>query len=145
AVSTPVYRLMLAGAALSIVLAPPLHTAAEPAVAILVGRRKKSSLSCFPENVSAEDSLRRHASLCGYGRVGSVVGAALRRRGFPLVVIEQDQRTVERLRWEGVPALLGYADQQNLLDRVQLERARVLVVAIPDALATRLVVDYAQR
>ncbi len=87
--------------------------------------------------------LRGHAVICGYGRVGRIVGEALQRRSFPFVVVDQDRETVHRLREEGITALMGMAENPELLDRTQLESARILVVAIPDALATRRIVDYA--
>jgi CPA2 family monovalent cation:H+ antiporter-2 len=61
------------------------------------------------------------------------------------VVIDQDPRVVRQLRERGWPALLGSADNPVLLERVGLDRARVLILAIPDALVTRLAVEYARR
>ena len=74
-----------------------------------------------------------------------MIAAALRRRGFTVVVIEQDPRVARRLQAEGVPALLGSADNLRLLERANVAAARVLVVALPDALTTRLVVEHARR
>src|SRR6185436_5777552 len=67
------------------------------------------------------------------------------RRGFTFLAIDQDPRVVRRLRAEGISAVLGSADNPVLLDRAGLDRARVLVVAIPDALAARQIVEYARR
>lgn len=52
---------------------------------------------------------------------------------------------MRRLRDQGVHALLGNADNYALLDRVHLEHARVLVVAIPDALTARRIIDRARQ
>lgn len=104
-----------------------------------------SPLAVDPSLATPEIALRRHAVICGYGDVGRVVGGALERRGFSYVVIDQDPRIVRQLRERGVPALPSSADNPVLLERVGLEWARVLVVAIPDALATRQIVEYARR
>ncbi len=68
----------------------------------------------------------------GYGRVGSLIGHALQRRGFAFIVIEQDRRLVERLRAGGINALYGDASDPAILDRAGLAGAIVLVIAVSD-------------
>jgi len=141
--SPAVFSLLLAGAAVSIVLAPGLHAAA-PQVAARLERR----LPPGPLGVLARPErhqLRGHAILCGHGRVGRVIAATLRQRGLPFVVVEQDPRHVRHLRAVGIPALLGNAANPLLLDQTNLEQARVLIVALPDPLATRQIVDHARQ
>lgn len=145
AVSPNVFSLMLAGAAASIVISPILHDVAQPLVRSIERRMPLSSMSALPLHPDGDPPLRGHAVICGYGRVGRVIGTALRRRGFPILVIEQDQRIVRQLREEGVPALLGYADQPVLIEQMHLATARALVVAVPDAITARRIVDEAQR
>ena len=145
AVSATVFSLMMAGTAASIVVSPSLHRIADPAARWLERRLPESPLAHLPAAADLDCRPRRHAVICGFGRVGRVVGVALRRRGFSFVVIEQDQRLVRRLREQGVPALLGHADNPVLLERANVAQARVLVVAIPEALAARQIVDYARR
>jgi CPA2 family monovalent cation:H+ antiporter-2 len=145
AVTPGVFSLLLASAAGTIVVAPSLHALAGPAVRRLERWLPPPALAEDPSLAEPERAPRLHAVLCGYGDVGRVVGEALARRGFSFVVIDQDPRVVRRLRTQGVAALLGSADNALLLERVGLDRARVLVVAIPDALATRQIVEYARR
>jgi CPA2 family monovalent cation:H+ antiporter-2 len=143
AISLPVYDTLLAGAVASILLSPALHMFANP----LASRFDR----WFPNAGSAPDAmvpevaadLRGHAVICGYGRVGHVVGEALRRRGFPIFVIESNPRIVRRLQKEGIMVVLGSADNHVLLEQAGLPRARVLVVAVPDATTTRAVAEYA--
>lgn len=139
-VSTQVFNLIMAAAVVSIVLAPPLYRLTASAARRLERRvPEPASAAAMPRDTG----MRGHTIICGYGRVGRLIGAALRRRDFRIVVIEQNRDIVARLREDGVVALLGSADNPILLDRAGLGQARVLVVAIPDALATRQVVDYA--
>jgi CPA2 family monovalent cation:H+ antiporter-2 len=143
AVTVDGFNLILSGAAASIVLAPPLHAMAGQAVRDV--ERRVSARAMEREPVVVEQPTRRHAVICGYGDVGALVGEALMRRGFSFVAIDQDPRVVRRLRAEGISALLGSADNPVLLDNAALDRARVLVVAIPDAVAARQIVEYARR
>ncbi len=140
-----VFSVMLTGAAGSILVAPPLQAGIEPAMRWLERRWPVSSLSILPELENPDQDLRGHAVIYGYGRVGRVIGDALRRRDFSFVVVDNDLRVVRQARAEGVLALLGEADNPVLMEQVRLERARALVVAIPDPLGTRLAVDYARR
>ncbi len=148
AITSAVFSLMLAGAVVSIVLSPALYRAAAP-LATWAEQRRPRNPPAGPDdpNVQAAGGLRGHAVICGYGRVGRVITDALRPH-LPLLVVEQDQRLVRELRaraWPGVTALVGDAANPVLLERMRLERARVLVAAVPDALAVREVVAYARR
>ena len=85
---------------------------------------------------------RRYAVICGYGRVGRLVGAALERRGFPYVVIEVDPRVCRELRERGMTVIQGLAENQRNLDRAELSRAQVVVVTVTDPIAMRQVVHH---
>jgi monovalent cation:H+ antiporter-2, CPA2 family len=145
AIGPEVFNLILAGAAISIVISPSLHHLAQPVVDRIERILPESELSRLPDLEDPAGQMRGHAVICGYGRVGRIVGEAMRRRGLPFIVIEQDREIVRRLRDEGVPTLFGTADNPVLLERAHVERARVLVVAVPDAVSTRRVVEHAQR
>ncbi|MCM8748410.1 cation:proton antiporter [Thermomicrobiaceae bacterium CFH 74404] len=142
-VGSTLFNLMVSSVVLSIFLAPLLHLAGQPLIARIQQLLPASELSRLPALENPDSHLRGHAVIIGYGRVGGVIGDALRRRGFPFLVIDHDQGVVRRLRAQGIPALLGSGDNRTLLDQARLRQARVLVIAIPDALSTRHIVDYA--
>lgn len=77
--------------------------------------------------------LSNHVVLVGYGRVGSVVGKALRATNTPFLVIEDNPGAIERLRQEGVEIISGNAAGPGMLQAANLDVARGLLVAIPDA------------
>lgn len=145
AVTPTVFSLMLAGAAVSIILVPTVYQASLPLAGSLGGWRSAPTDAAMPL-VGPEPGtvLRGHAVICGYGRVGQVIGAVLRHR-FAFVVIEEDPRIVRRLRSEGIPVIQGNAAVPAVLARANLERASLLVGAIPDPVATRQIVDQARR
>ncbi len=146
------YGLIIAGALLSITLNPFMFRALGLLEAwlsqwqglwTLAGQRAGKLV--LSSEKAAGSQLRGHAVLCGYGRVGSLIARALERRRFSYVVIEQNRRVVEELRQRGVAALWGDAANPLLLERVHLAHARLLIIAIPDPLATRQIVGYARR
>ncbi|MPZ14018.1 MAG: sodium:proton antiporter [Chloroflexi bacterium] len=143
AISSGSFSLMLTAAVVSIVLSPPLYGAFAGRLSRVDMRLPLSDAPRQAQPMPA-DPPRGHAVLCGYGRVGGVIGAALLRRGFRIFVIEENHAVVRRLRADGVPALLGNAANRVLLDQTNLKDARLLIVAIPDPLAARQVVDHAR-
>jgi monovalent cation:H+ antiporter-2, CPA2 family len=108
-------------------------------------RLSKSSMADLPAGDGSGERLRGHAIVCGYGRVGRIIAGALSQRDVPFVVIGEDPRLIRQLRDRGVRAFLGNPANTVLLDRVGLDHASVLVVATPDALEARQIVDYARR
>lgn len=77
--------------------------------------------------------LSNHVVLVGYGRVGSVVGKALRAANTPFLVIEDNPGAIEGLRQEGVEVISGNAAAPGMLQAANLDVAHGLLVAIPDA------------
>jgi CPA2 family monovalent cation:H+ antiporter-2 len=73
-----------------------------------------------------------------------VVHEAIRQQAIPVVVIEQDAGAVAALREQGVPVLQGSASNPVILERAGIERARVLIAAIPDPLSIRRIVEVAR-
>ena len=85
-----------------------------------------------------------HAILVGYGRVGVLVAAALRRHHLPLIVVEDDRHRSEVLGRQAVPVLWGNATQAEMLEAAHVSRARLLIVTLPLAWEARRVVELAR-
>ncbi|QDE67419.1 YbaL family putative K(+) efflux transporter [Myxococcus xanthus] len=140
--------LVLSGALLSITLNPLVFKTIDPLLAWL-RRHPRFAARMDPEEDELSDlpigmgdvQLRDHAVLIGYGRVGGVIGQSLTERKIPFVVVEQNREYVERLREEGVPAIYGDAAVPGILEHAHLDTASILIVATPDALQARAIVE----
>jgi CPA2 family monovalent cation:H+ antiporter-2 len=88
--------------------------------------------------------LADHTILVGYGRVGSLVGAALKDGGTPFLVIEDADKAVTRIRDSAVEVIVGNAASPDVLTAANLAGARRLVVAIPNAFEAGQVVGQAR-
>lgn len=77
--------------------------------------------------------LTDHAVLVGYGRVGSLVGDALKEVGKPFLVIEDADKTVAKLRDDNIETIVGNAANGDILAAANLAGARQLILAIPNA------------
>lgn len=98
----------------------------------------------FPPSVD-ESQLRDHAVLIGYGRVGAPIADELAVHGIPFVIVEQSHATAESLRERGLPVIFGDATRADVLGRAHVERARLVVIAAPDAYQTRAILALARR
>ncbi len=137
------FGLLLTSAALTIVLAPAIYQHGRPLVERLDVRRSRTPVEA--PGAQGAGVPRRTAVILGYGRVGRLVASALARRGFGFVVVDESPHAVREAREDGLTAVRGNVENRVVLGRVPLERATVLVVAIPDPVSTRFVVDTVRR
>jgi CPA2 family monovalent cation:H+ antiporter-2 len=144
--------LVLAGALLSITLNPFVFATitpvtrwvrARPALYSMV-ERGATRLQTLPDNPRS-NGLRDHAIIVGFGRVGSLIGAALAREHLPYVVIERDLHLVEALRERGIRAIYGDASAAGVMEHAGIQNAKLLIIASPDSYAARRVLDLARK
>ena len=86
-----------------------------------------------------------HAIIVGYGRVGEIIGDGLKAQGFPFVVIDEDRRRIEELRKRGLTAIYGDATAAGVLEAAGVERARLLILAIPQGFQKRRIIELARQ
>ena len=143
--------LILAGAIISIALNPVLFEAIEPAQAWIRSRSKVAQALERPDDPLAAlpmtTDLKRltgHVVIVGYGRVGRRIGEALTAQGIAIVVAEQNREIVERLRSSGIAAVSGDASDPAVLLQAHVHRASILVIATPDTLNVRKMIEVAR-
>jgi voltage-gated potassium channel len=76
------------------------------------------------------DELSGHYIVCGYGRVGQQVAAALRAAGVPYAVVERAPTAVAAAEARGELVIHGSAADDDILRRAGLDRARGLVACL---------------
>jgi CPA2 family monovalent cation:H+ antiporter-2 len=143
--------LILSGAIISIALNPVLFKAIEPAQAWIRSRSKLAQALERPDDPLAAlpmtTDLKRltgHVVIIGYGRVGRRIGEALIAHGLSIVVAEQNREIVERLRSSGIAAVSGDASDPAVLLQAHVHRASILVIATPDTLNVRKMIEVAR-
>jgi len=90
-----------------------------------------------PEQVEKRETLLDHLLIIGFGVNGRNVSRAAKMAGVPYVILEINPETVRKERAKGQPIYYGDATQEAVLKHVDVEQAKVAVIAIPDAAATR--------
>jgi CPA2 family monovalent cation:H+ antiporter-2 len=141
------YALLLSASLLSITLNPLMFASIAPLERAL-GRRP--ALRRWLERAPAVEGARvpgggDHVVIVGWGRVGGHIVDVLGRVGVARLVVEADVGRAEELQRHGVPVLFGDAANSEVLDHAGLDRARALVVTVPDEAAAALVVAGARR
>jgi monovalent cation:H+ antiporter-2, CPA2 family len=127
--------LILAGAIISILLNPlmfaiadrlslPLESCLGPVVAAM------ASAPPSPVRITA---LTDHTILVGYGRVGGIIGTALRKGNERFLVIEISDALISDLREANIEVIAGNAAQPDVLKAANLPGAKYVMIAIPDA------------
>ena len=121
------YDLILAGALLSIMLNPLLFG--------WVQRHERLADRAAPRAATpVPPDLREHVLIVGYGRVGSELARLLHARGVPVVVIDGEDDRIDRARAAGLLAIRGNAADVRVIGEAAPERARMALLAIPNAL-----------
>lgn len=140
------HSLVLATALLSIIVNPLVLRSVDPLQSIL--RRWRRLWRWLDRHGSAqgpvEETLRDHVVVVGHGRVGAHIVDVLGRLGIPYLVIDARIQRLEWLMKQGVPTLLGDTSNSELLTHAALDRARLLVVTLPEEAATEFTVATAR-
>jgi len=143
--------LILAGALLSIALNPITFAGIAPLTRWLTARPKLLALlerrgaDQHRIPVSSASTLRQHAIVIGYGRVGGAIGPVLKQQGLPFAVIERDHLMLSAAQSQGIPTIEGDAAAQGVLTQAGVEHARLLAVATPDSFLARRIVEVARQ
>ncbi|HKJ03078.1 MAG TPA: cation:proton antiporter [Longimicrobiales bacterium] len=137
------YQWFLVVAVVSIALTPFLIAMgprmAEVAEALPIPPRLKAG--ALPESEAPSPGGRKdHLLVVGFGVNGGNVARAAQVAGIPLVAIEMNPTVVQKQRALGLDIHYGDAGQAAVLEHAGVKNARVAVVAISDAAATRRIV-----
>jgi monovalent cation:H+ antiporter-2, CPA2 family len=146
-----VMNLVLAGVLLSITFNTLLFKAVEPLRRWVLSRsavarrldQRQDPTSALPMSTDGK-YLEGQLVLVGYGRVGKRIALALTERGIPYVIVEQSRERVEELREQGLAAVSGNLGDPEVLIQAHIAKAAMLVIATPDTVHVRQMVETAR-
>ncbi|RUT01760.1 potassium efflux transporter [Dulcicalothrix desertica PCC 7102] len=96
-----------------------------------------------PTLLSIPETINGHVVVAGYGRVGQIIVNILQNQGYPILVIENSEAAIQRLRMQKIPYIFGDADSELVLEKAHLKNASALAIALPDPSSTRLLLQRA--
>jgi CPA2 family monovalent cation:H+ antiporter-2 len=97
------------------------------------------------EEAPGAERVENHVIISGYGMNGKNLARVLRSTHVPYIVVDLNDAMVREGREAGEPIFYGDVNNPEILDRVGVGRARMLVLAISDPMATRRAVAVARR
>jgi CPA2 family monovalent cation:H+ antiporter-2 len=149
---TPVHYQFFLATSLITMAATPFVMGLSPRIAdwfmnLPLPNRFKHAMMPSDIMASSNDGVfyKDHLIVIGYGVNGRNVSRAARMAGIPYAVLEINPDTVQTEREAGEPIFYGDATQEAVLAHVGILRARVLVIAIPDVPATRMITSVARK
>lgn len=145
-ISQETYLLLIGTTAITLVLTP-IGMKFAPTIAKYITRIPgiRAYLRQQQRNkaISLPRTIRDHVVVAGYGRVGQTIVKILCDRGYSVLVIENSEAAIRRLRQEKLPFIFGDADSELVLEKAHLSKAKALAIALPDPASTRMLLNHA--
>jgi monovalent cation:H+ antiporter-2, CPA2 family len=124
------YQLFL-GSAILTMLAAPFAVAAAPVIADrILHHRSMPTMEFATREARAIKPVTDHVIIVGYGLNGRNLARALKSAGIPYVVLESNGQVVRRAKLDREPIIFGDGTRAEVLDRVGIHRARIVVFVI---------------
>lgn len=130
------YQYFLSVSIISMSVTPFLFKVSPDIALWLSGRQNKKNTSDKAENKGLED----HLIIIGYGINGRNVAKAARYASIPYMIVELNAETVKEEKSKGEPIIYGDAVHSFLLAHININKARVVVIAISDPLSTKRII-----
>jgi CPA2 family monovalent cation:H+ antiporter-2 len=143
------YQVFLAASILTMMMTPFLMDFA-PRLAGAVYRwhlpeRLRSGILSWASDIEEPVSMKDHLIIVGYGINGRNLSRAASFAGIPYAIMEINPETVKSEKEKGETIFYGDATHEVVLNKVNIESARVMVIAISDSVATRRITDSVRR
>lgn len=141
-ISPELYSLVLSVAILTMLLTPLASQLAEPIYEL---RKRWRGFEVLDTVNLPDEGLQDHVVIVGFGRVGEFIADVLQRLQLPFVVVELDQRRMEKAQVAGYPVIYGDATQEPVLEAAQVGHSRLALVTVPVVGITNAVVASIRR
>ncbi len=144
--SDELYGLTVGTTAVTLLVTPLLLKLTPPLIMGLEAQSWFRALMPSPEpdlmGLGASE-LRDHVVVAGYGRVGQTLVRLLYFQGYSILVIDNNEATLQQLRDRQIPYLYGDSSSTLILEKAQVQQAKALAITLPDPMATRLTLNRA--
>jgi CPA2 family monovalent cation:H+ antiporter-2 len=147
-IGTDIYQIIISVALLTIIVSPFIFNFSPKVYQFL----KKTMQAKWPriyakiflpfdQGLKTEElPFENHVVICGYGRVGSWLGRACQLSNVPFVVVDFNHNIINELHKNNIPVVYGDPSDSDVLDFAQVDKAKVVVIAIPDRHTQEMVI-----
>ncbi|MEW6001876.1 MAG: cation:proton antiporter [Nitrospirota bacterium] len=142
------YQIFLSSSIITMIITPFILKAAPSLSSWLTSRHILKRLDRV-KNMWAKEGhpIKKHGHviIIGFGLNGQNVARVLKRTDIPYVVLEINSDTVREMKKKGEPIYYGDGTSKDILHKLNITKAQLLVVAISDPISTRSIVAIARR
>jgi len=136
------YNFFISASVITMLFSPVLMIFA-PRLSELVGKYVKIRGEIF-DVVEKGQNLENHVIIVGFGLNGKNIAKALKAIGVPYVVVELNIFTVKKMREMGELIYYGDGTSVDVLRKVGIGKARLIIIAISDPASARKIVSLAR-
>ncbi len=147
-INNTAYQIFLSVAVLTMILTPVIIYSVNVVLRQLV---KLKYLKILPE-VGNDDTqsdefghLKEHLIIIGYGINGKNLACAAKASKIPYIISDVNPETVRREKINGEPIVYGDATYESVLEHLNIKCAKIIVIAVPDRIALRRIVELSRK
>lgn len=128
------YQTFIAASILTMITVPLLFEKS-PKIALGLARLFKTKETAYTE--PAPKGLSNHVIVAGYGLNGQNTANVLKSTGIDYIILDMNVERVRKAKKEKHRALFGDISHPEILKKAGIKRARIIVFAVSDPVATR--------
>ena len=142
------YQIFLSSSVITMIATPFVLKAAPSISAWITSRHMLKKVARVKRISEAEGFPRKrqgHVIIVGFGLNGRNLARVLRKTEIPYVTLEMNSDTVRDMKKKGEPIYYGDGTSKEILHKLGIERAKLLVIAISDPASTRRITAIARK
>jgi CPA2 family monovalent cation:H+ antiporter-2 len=142
------YQIFLSISVITMILTPFLIEASPTLSAWVSSKKLLERLDRMRKRAEKEilfQGKEDHVIIIGFGLNGRNLAEVLRETSIPYVVLDLNNETVREMRKKGEPIFYGDGTSPEILHKLGLATARMLVIVISDPASTRRIVQLARK
>jgi len=147
-ISEDFYQIFLSSSVVTMIMTPFMLNAAPSVSEWIAARTVMKKLAGKRKVFEGDGSPRKrqdHVIIVGFGLNGKNLAKVLKEAEIPYVVLEMNSDTVREMRKKGEPIHYGDGTSREIIHKMGIEKARLLVIAISDPVSTRRIVSVARQ
>lgn len=141
------YQVFLSSSVVTMIMTPFVLKSAPFVSGWITSRHLLKRIASLKRVSEGEGFPRRrhgHVIIIGFGLNGKNLAKVLKEAEIPYVVLEMNSDTVREMKKRGEPICYGDGTSKEILHKIGMDKARLLVVAISDPVSTRRIVSIAR-
>lgn len=148
-ISGHTYQVFLSVAVLTMILTPAIIYCVHAALRQLVRLKYLKAIPGDDAGEGAETGeyceVKDQLIIIGYGINGKNLARAAKASKIPYIISDVNPETVRREKLNGEPIIYGDATYESVLEHLNIKCAKIIVIAVPDRIAVRRIVELSRK